>query len=400
MSEHAHARSPAFVLASGPPEQEGDRRLRNTLAGRLSEIVAWPESRISRHERELAADVLIGLLRTSATPVRRRCAERLAQIANAPKSVLRYLACDEIEVARPLLESSAAFDDSDLVAVVRGAVAPHWRLVAMRRRLSEVVSDALIEAGCLQSLIALLQNEDARLSMTGVETLVRKARDLDVLAPLLARRAELSPAHGLTLFWWSDAETRARLLRRFAVERATLIHELGDLFAASSGHDWSDAEARTVMQFIERRQRNRAAAKISRFGSLEGAVEAAAVRGADPEIIAEIASLAGLAEVTGIKIFADPGGEPIAVLSKACGLKRPHFVQLWRSLDRPVETGRPSAMTRAIAVFETMAVARAQTVLRYWNWALTTDPSLAEEATQKPEPNPTHRLTDLWRLKL
>ncbi len=77
--------------------------------------------------------------------------------------------------------------------------------------------------------------------------------------------------------------------------------------------------------------------------------------------------------MTGAKILTDPAGEPLAVLCKATGLPRDAIVSLWRGLKRP-ETdseGRPvAALERALTTYDMMAVDRAQTVLRYWGWAL------------------------------
>ena len=77
--------------------------------------------------------------------------------------------------------------------------------------------------------------------------------------------------------------------------------------------------------------------------------------------------------MTGAKIFTDPGGEPLAILCKATGLARAAVRALWQGLRRP-ETdadGQPSAaLARTLTIFDMIAVDRAQTVLRYWNWAL------------------------------
>jgi len=87
----------------------------------------------------------------------------------------------------------------------------------------------------------------------------------------------------------------------------------------------------------------------------------------------EISYLSGLKPMTGAKIFTDPGGEPLAILCKATGLPKAALRQLWRSLRRP-ETdaaGETSpALERVLITYDMIAVDRAQTVLRYWNWSL------------------------------
>ena len=75
------------------PKAEADEeallRSRAQIAGRLAEIVAWPATRIAPHERQLAGDILIGLLRTAAAERTmvfvntRRQADRLEEVLRA-----------------------------------------------------------------------------------------------------------------------------------------------------------------------------------------------------------------------------------------------------------------------------------------------------------------------------
>ena len=88
----------------------------------------------------------------------------------------------------------------------------------------------------------------------------------------------------------------------------------------------------------------------------------------------EIAYLSGLKPMTGAKILSDAGGEPIAILCKATGLSKASVRGLWRALRRPEvdDSGRiAAALERVLITYDMIAVDRAQTVLRYWNWSLT-----------------------------
>ena len=129
---------------------------------------------------------------------------------------------------------------------------------------------------------------------------------------------------------------------------------------------------RKALQFIERRQRNRAAVDKSPYASLEDAINAVH-GGMTRELASEIAYLAGIKPTTGAKIFTDPYGEPLAILCKATGLPKAAVKALWRGLRRPEadSLGRmPAALERSLVTYDMMAVDRAQTVLRYWNWSL------------------------------
>jgi uncharacterized protein (DUF2336 family) len=84
---------------------------------------------------------------------------------------------------------------------------------------------------------------------------------------------------------------------------------------------------------------------------------------------AELSTLAGIKPSTGERIFQDPGGEGLAVLCKATGLKRQFVRELWVALGR--DPSEDNAHFRRVSeVYESIAVAKAQTVLRYWNWSL------------------------------
>jgi uncharacterized protein (DUF2336 family) len=130
---------------------------------------------------------------------------------------------------------------------------------------------------------------------------------------------------------------------------------------------------RKALQVIERRQRNRAAIEKSPYENLEGAVSAAVVSGMDTPMMTEIAYLAGIKPITGAKILGDAGGEPMAILCKATGLTKADLAGLWRSMRRPetAADGSPHpAWERVQITYDMLAVDRAQTVLRYWNWSL------------------------------
>lgn len=368
--------------------EEHNPRARTALVQRLCEIVSWPESRIPAHERQLAADILVGLLRTSSVDLRRRCAEGLVRINDAPKTLLRYLSRDEISVALPLLEGGLGFDESDLIATVRAGVATHWTALARRRGLSEPLTDALLQTGDIGTIEAVLRNNTAKLSWQGIDLIVSKSRQAPSLAALLAPRLELRANQALVLFWWAGFEARLQILRRFAVDRTVLLQELGDVFGLAAAEGWSDADTRKALQVIERRQRNRAAAAQSEYGSLEGAL-AASEHGLDRKLINEIAHLSGVKPTTAAQIFADVGGEAIGVYCKAVGLKRPALLALWRALRRPM--GNPdltdNPLGRTAYVFDTLATAKAQTVLRYWNWSFTADAAGVERASYEDPDN-------------
>jgi uncharacterized protein (DUF2336 family) len=276
-----------------------------------------------------------------------------------------------VEVARPLLEG-AILSDSDLLACLEDTGPAHRRLIAARKPVSEVVAEAITACGDLVAVATLLANAEARLSNVALERVTALSRTQPALIPALLRRSELRPSHAYILFWWAQTAERRLILQRFAVSREILQDAAADIFAIAAEEGWQDPLARKALQFIERRQRNRAAIEKSPYDSLEAAVDAAQ-DGLTRELVQEIAYLAGLKPTTGAKILTDLAGEPLAILCKATGLPRPAVLALWRGLRRPEIDGEgrmAPALERTLQIFDEIAVDRAQTVLRYWNWAL------------------------------
>lgn len=363
-------------------------RERATLLKRLADVVCLPASRINTFERAITCDLLLELLREATLVERERLARRIATMNEPPAPLVRALLRDTLSVARPLLEETVHLNDADLIACLYQAGAEHRRLIARRRGVSEIVTDALIDMDEEAVAEALLRNDLARLSHHGVEHLVATSRDVPNLAALLLRRAELRPSHAYVLFWWADAETRLSILQRFALPRDILEEAVADVFEAAEPAA-EDGLSKKALTFIGRRQRNPEAARKSPFGSLEVAA-AAAEAGLTPEIGEEISYLAGLKPITGAKIFTDPGGEPLAILCKAAGLPRSALRGLWRGLGRR-EADRAGvtdhALERALATYDAIAIDRAQTVLRYWDWSLSSglSPALLKAMRQDDE---------------
>ncbi len=363
----------------------------DALVRRLIDVVAMPGSRIPPQDRAMAGDILLDMLLHVTDRERSLCAARLAVCRDAPRRVLRYLAQCSFAVARPLLEESDAFDACDLVEIVQNTTPEHRSVIARRRNLCVTVTASIAQVGEPHIVRELLANRNAPLAEVTVDRLVALSRDEPGLCPVLAERIELRSSHAMTMFWWSDAVTRRKILTRHASDRAEMISICRDVFEMAAAEGWSDAITRKALQLIERRQRNRAAIARSPYDSLEGAVAAAAAEGMDAEMVQEIGYLAGIKPVTAAKILSDPGGEGLAVLCKATGLKREYLRMLWTALRRPIEDtpGELNPVFAGVAeTYEVLSVAKAQTTLRYWNWSLSSaySPSALRQAQELGNP--------------
>ncbi len=354
---------------------------RRTLLRRLIDFIAMPASQVAPQDRSMGGDILLDMLFHATDSDRLLCAKRIATLSDAPRRLLRYLAQCNIDIARPLLEDSPSFDSSDLLEIVDQVTSDHRMLIAKRKRVPTVVCDQLARRGEVSVVKALVQNKGAELSETAIDILVERSRKEGDLSSLLITRLELKPAQAMAMFWWSNRDTRRTILQRHAADRAEMVGMCADVFAIAAKEGWSDPVARKTLQLIERRQRNRQAIDRSEFDSLEAAIESAAALGMTTEMVEEIGYLAGIKPVTSAKILSDTGGEGIAVLCKATGLKKPSLQNLWISLKRPLEgdDGEPHMLyAHLVETYDLLSVAKAQTTLRYWNWSLSSSYSPAQ----------------------
>jgi uncharacterized protein (DUF2336 family) len=336
---------------------------RQVLMRRLADVVCLPESRINAFERAVTADLLVEMLRESDVVERARVAKRLSILAELPNSLVRLLLVDEAEVARPLIEDGEALSDADLNYCARHGKLPHRQMLAARKGLSSLLSEVLVEGEEISVIETLLKNGKATLSQQAIENVVAMSQN----------EPSLIPSSAYVLFWWSPAEVRKVILSRFGVNREIMQDMASDVFAMAAKEKWQDAMSRKALQFIERRQRNREALKKSPYESLEAAIADAAKGGMTRKMAEEIAYMSGIKPSTGAKILRDAGGEGLAVLCKATGLSRKALRALWKALRRPLRTAEGHIhpqLAEVLIVYDMLAVDRAQTVLRYWNWSL------------------------------
>ncbi|ESQ77872.1 DUF2336 domain-containing protein [Asticcacaulis sp. YBE204] len=345
---------------------------RQTLLKRLSDVVCLPETRVNAFERAVTADLLVEMLREAQKGERLKVSRRLSRLNEVPHSLVRLLITDEPEIARCLIEDCDSLADTDLLYCVRNGTPLHHRLLAQRKAIGPVICEAIADTGDLEAVEYLLKNRQSTLSQAAIEAAVAMSQNALHLVPLIIKRLELRPSSAYVMFWWSDSDVRRTILSRFAVNREVMQDAAADVFAMAAKEGWNDALSRKALQFIERRQRNREAIKKSPYESLETALKEAATRGMTRHTAEEISYMSGLKPSTGAKILRDRGGEGLAVLCKATGLKKADLRNLWKALRRPAEKDGDTHpdLARVLLAYDMLAVDRAQTVLRYWNWSL------------------------------
>ncbi|HEX8166398.1 MAG TPA: DUF2336 domain-containing protein [Beijerinckiaceae bacterium] len=139
-------------------------------------------------------EVILRLCRDVEERARSELSERLADVGNAPRKVVRDLALDAaIQVAGPVLARSPRLDEDDLVAIAREQGQDHLLALSRRPALGEGVTDVLVERGDDRVARSVAGNEGARVSQRGLARLMERARADGLLGERLRGRRDLSP---------------------------------------------------------------------------------------------------------------------------------------------------------------------------------------------------------------
>lgn len=120
-------------------------------------------------------------------------ADEVAAEPNLPRSVANALAGDpEGEVARLVLRLSPVLTDRDLAAIALNQSQEHLAAIAERVRLSESVTDILVERGDNGVLKTVGGNEGAEFSDEGFDRLLERGREEPGIPRTVAVRSDLT----------------------------------------------------------------------------------------------------------------------------------------------------------------------------------------------------------------
>jgi uncharacterized protein (DUF2336 family) len=119
-------------------------------------------------------------------------AGRLATSDNAPANVIGRLSNDnDIAIAGPVLEKSNVLTDENLAAIARTKSQEHLLAIAGRKRISEIVTDVLVDRGNTDVALKVVANLGALFSERGFVKVVHVARGNEALAAAIAARKDV-----------------------------------------------------------------------------------------------------------------------------------------------------------------------------------------------------------------
>lgn len=300
-------------------DKSGERR--QLLAETIADLFAGKKRVLTDRERALMFDILHKMVNGAEMQVRRVIAEQVAKIADAPTGLIKFLANDEIEVAFPILRGSSVLEDADLIEVIRQRTLEHQLAIAIRERVSERVSDALVRTGDESVITTLLKNSGAEISYATMEYLVEESKRVDAFQEPMLRREDLDPKLVQRMYLWVSAALRQYIVENFDVDK----NALDDLLEKSAREQAADAGESKTEKLAE---------EIDKSGLGVAKMMIRALK--DGEVFlfeALFRRLTGLRTTLVKRILFEPGGEGLAVACKAAGISADDFAAIY-SLSR------------------------------------------------------------------
>lgn len=207
------------LLAWARSRAGGDRE---RLLLKLADLCASDDAASSEATAALLQDVLMALVAEAERDIRRRLAERLADAAWAPRSLVTVLALDDIDIARPLIAASPVLNDGDLVRVLVEATIEHQIEVARRPRIGARVVEAVLVRSEPAVLSALAGNTTAEIGPPAMARLVECSRRIAAMRGPLARHPAMTQEMAERMYVWVGDTLRDALAARFSVDPVRL----------------------------------------------------------------------------------------------------------------------------------------------------------------------------------
>lgn len=276
---------------------------------------------------QAVAQAVLGLLvRDLALEVRQALSSAVAGSARLAPEVARQLAGDAIEVATPVLQHSPVLSDEDLVHVVRTNAMQYALAVAGRERLSERVSEALVDTGAAEVVMRLVENNGADISQSTMRRVVQDYAGHDQIHARVIRRPELPYELVEQLIGVMGERLEWRLIRerRLSAEEArslmNAVRERATISFTARAHADAKTQQHLIAEFSAGQLAHERLLRFLRDGDI-----------ASLEIGLGLHARLELNQVRRLLYHADR--RHLAALCLAAGLATPHYLTLRMALD-------------------------------------------------------------------
>lgn len=328
---------------------------RATLAAAIADLFRAKGRALSDRERFLMTDILRQLVKQIEIEIRRALAKRLAEEPVAPAGLVAALACDDADVALPILQRSDVLQDIELIETVKHRALEHQLRTATHNQLNGAASPKPGAGGTSGVIHTLLENRNATVKSATMAYLVEQSKRVDTFQNPLLLRCELSPDLARRMCWWVSAALRQHIVERFDIDTIRLDHAIETSVAAVVPRDKRGPAPAAAL-----------ARTLAASGGIAAELLIGTLRQGEVELFRELLSrLTGLRRTLVNRLIFEPGGEGLAIACKAVGLPPSSFVAIFAQTRAasPIDDGEAA---RADAFYANLDRKQAQRTLKAW----------------------------------
>src|ERR1700760_1193997 len=186
--------SVATLLIPGLDEivRQGDPKRLAEVSRGIADMFLEGAAGFQAHHVKLFDQLLTGLVPQTEFAARAELAERIADLSNAPPTLIGQLAReDNISISGPLLRRSPVLDEQALVEIARLKGQDHLLAMTERPRLSANLTDVVVQGGERDVIRRAAANAGAAFSPIGYSALVKRAAKDGVLTITVGQRNDL-----------------------------------------------------------------------------------------------------------------------------------------------------------------------------------------------------------------
>lgn len=266
------------------------------------------------------SDIICRILEVVTIEARTELSERVAELDQFPGRIVRQLAGDEHQVARPVLEKSPVLTDSDLIRIAYQMMQDHQISISRRETLGRRLTEALLSTGDLEVIREMAGNPGANFSESTYRKVAERAKQDQVLQEKLVDRDDLSPAIAIQLTPFLSDKLKQKLKKEDASLAKGLLDSLSELTAEEAKKSKSPAALEVDTGVDE---------LIAKIRDGDADISAVVARLADHGKLSEVrrllAAMSGLPEKNVKSALSNLNGMPIAIICKSLELSQDAF---------------------------------------------------------------------------
>ena len=336
----------------------GDAETRRVMLRRMTDLFVDTSERLGDEQVSAFDTVILKLSQSVESAARAVLSESIADVANAPRSVVHDLAFDaDATVAGPVLSRSTQVAEGDLVRIAQERGQDHLYALSRRRSLSERVTDVLVTRGDSTVIRSVAGNDGARFSPLGFDTLASRAEADEALQDVLSLRRDVPAQH---------------MAHLVATAKARVARKLGDEFGAEAAATAVSLAASRVAQTLtgDTLSPQEAAVRVDAWLRGKGApfpeeadLVAWLAEGRVTEALVGLARAAAMPPDLVLRAYQGAHSDPLLFLVRSVRFGWGTFKAFLHS-----KTGRelpPEEMRGLFEAFQALSVATAQRVVRF-----------------------------------